>query len=104
MVRAARAPDLEFSVNRTVYLRLVMIGAVALALSACGRKGPLDPPPGGYALEHSTLLRTPVSGQGLRRPVEQHDQAKPEVEYDDSGRPIAPPGPKRHSPADWLLN
>jgi len=81
-----------------------MIGALALALSACGRKGPLDPPPGGYVLEHSTLLQTPVTNRGAQRPVEQHEQAKPQVEYDEEGRPIAPPGPKRQSPIDWLLN
>jgi predicted small lipoprotein YifL len=94
-------PDLEFCVNRSVCLRLAMIGALALTLSACGRKGPLDPPPGGQALEHNTLSRTPVSNLGTH-PVE--EQAKPQVEYDEDGRPIAPPGPKKRSPADWLLN
>jgi predicted small lipoprotein YifL len=79
-----------------------MIGAVALTLSACGRKGPLDPPPGGQVLERSTLLRTPVTNTGAPRPVE--EQPKPQVEYDEDGRPIAPPGPRKHSPADWLLN
>ena len=34
-------------------LSVAVIGALALALplAACGRKGPLDPPPGGYVLE-----------------------------------------------------
>ena len=44
---------------------LAVIGALALALSlaACGRKGALDPPPGGYQLEPS-VTRTPVTGSG----------------------------------------
>jgi|SRR6185312_1522027 predicted small lipoprotein YifL len=97
-------PDLEFVVNRSVCLHLAMIGVLGLTLSACGRKGPLDPPPGGYVLERNTLMRTPVSGRGAQRPVEQQEQAKPQVEYDEDGRPVAPPGPKKRSPADWLLD
>jgi predicted small lipoprotein YifL len=86
----------ELVVKRSLCLPLVMIGALAAALplSACGRKGSLDPPPGGMALDARTA-RTPVSGQGLRP-----DQP----EFDAQGRPVAPTGPKRRIPADWLLD
>ena len=72
-----------------------MIGALAAAglLSACGRKGPLDPPPGGYALQRG--LVTDVTSKGAEAPPTQ---------YDAEGRPIAPTGPKRRVPGDWLLD
>jgi predicted small lipoprotein YifL len=86
----------EQIVKRSIWLSLVMTGALAAALplSACGRKGPLDPPPGGMALD-SRSAATPVSRQGLRP-----DQP----ESDTEGRPLAPAGPKRRIPADWLLD
>jgi predicted small lipoprotein YifL len=78
---------------------VALIGAVALALplAACGRKGPLDPPPGGYALEQGTA-QTPVSGAGVTRPKDT------QPEYDEAGRPIVRQGPKRKLPADWLID
>jgi len=77
---------------------LVAIGIVVLALplAACGRKGPLDPPPGGYRLEPGTA-RTPTSRRGETRP-----QERPQ-DYDEDGRPIIPEGPKRSFPLDPLI-
>jgi len=64
--------------------RVLAISALALALgltlSACGRRGPLEMPPG--------VAMTP---QGP-------------VEFDSEGRPIAPPGQKRRLPIDALLD
>ena len=64
--------------------RVVAISALALALgltlSACGRRGPLEMPPG-----------TMLSPQGP-------------VELDAQGRPVAPPGEKKRLPIDWLLD
>ena len=78
---------------------VALIGALALALplAACGRKGPLDPPPGGYALEQGTA-KTPVSGAGVTTSRDK------QPEYDEDGRPIAPQGLKRKLPADWLID
>jgi predicted small lipoprotein YifL len=68
--------------DRTI--RVLAISALALALgltlSACGRRGPLDTPPG--------YVNTP---QGP-------------VELDAQGRPLAPPGDKKRLPIDWLLD
>ena len=65
-------------------IRLAAISALLLALglslSACGRKGPLDSPPGTY--------NTP---QGV-------------IELDAEGRPLAPPGEKKRLPIDVLLD
>ena len=68
--------------DRTV--RLMAISALALALgltlSACGRRGPLEAPPG--------VVNTP---QGP-------------IEVDPQGRPLAPTGEKKRLPIDWLLD
>jgi hypothetical protein len=84
--------------NRSSFF-LAVIGALALALplSACGRKGGLDPPPGGSRLEAGTV-RTPVTRRGAEPPVEKAP------EYDADGRPIAPTGPRKKLPADWLID
>ena len=78
---------------------LVLIGALALALplSGCGRKGGLDPPPGGSQLE-AGAVRTPVTRRGA--PV----TPEKAPEYDEDGRPIAPTGPRKKLPADWLID
>ena len=73
---------------------MISVLAAACLLSACGRKGALDPPPGGLALEPATL-RTPVTGRA---------GAPAQPEYDEEGKPIAPAGQKRRIPADWLID
>jgi predicted small lipoprotein YifL len=64
------------------YLRLALAGALAAAftLGACGRKGPLDPPPGAS-----------LTGE----------QGATAVGPD--GKPV-PQGPKKRIPLDVLLN
>ena len=79
------------------FFRLATIGALAVAacvLTGCGRKGPLDPPPGGWDLPQGTS-QTPVSNRAAPPPPQ---------EYDAEGKPVAPQGPKRRTPADWLLD
>ena len=62
---------------------LLLLGALvaALGLAACGRKGPLDPPPA-----------SAVPADGVR-PSNIGSEQAPE-----------PGPPKRHLPIDWLLN
>jgi len=84
--------------NHSIYLRIALIGvlAAALPLAGCGRKGPLDPPPGGSQLG-SVGVKTPVSGRTAPPPKE-----KP-PEYDEDGRPIIPEGQKKKLFLDWLI-
>jgi predicted small lipoprotein YifL len=91
MVSAMREPQL----NRSFCLRLAMIGAVACLLAACGRKGALDPPPGGMALDSRPGMATPVTNRA---------GAPAPPEYDEEGKPVAPPGQKRRIPPDWLID
>jgi predicted small lipoprotein YifL len=71
------------------FIRVALIGAIAasLGLTACGRKGPLDPPPG------ASLAGAQAVPAGDNRPVLGVD-----------GKPIAPGGKNRPIPLDVLLN
>jgi predicted small lipoprotein YifL len=87
----------ECKVNRNVYLGFATVGALsaALLLAGCGRKGPLDPPPGGYVLQPS-VGKTPVSKRGLQPGQRQ--------ESNGEEQPAVPEGPRRRTPLDWLLD
>ena len=76
-------------------LRLAVIGALvalvaSIGLSACGRKGPLDPPPGAS-----------LAGQQIT-PEDIDTRDKPLLGRD--GKPIAPAGQNKRIPLDVLLN
>jgi predicted small lipoprotein YifL len=85
--------------DRRPLLRFALIGALAasFALAACGRKGPLDPPPSA-----SLAGEQPVPG----------DQSGPDGAQVNSrgqplgpdGRPIAPGMRDKRIPLDVLLN
>jgi predicted small lipoprotein YifL len=89
-------PESDVPQRNRLLISIAVVGALALTLAGCGRKGPLDPPPGGYVLDPT--ISTPVTGKGeaLRK--------RTAPTYDEDGRPIAPDGPKRRTPADWLLD
>jgi predicted small lipoprotein YifL len=90
-------PESDVPRRNRLLISCAIIGALTLTLAGCGRKGALDPPPGGYALEQTTTM-TPVTGKGERL------APRTGPAYDENGRPIAPEGPKRRTPADWLLD
>ena len=74
-----------------------MVGALAavLLLPGCGRKGPLDPPPASSQLQPGA---PPQSAPGAPPEKSMHQ------DFDEDGRPVAPPGRKVHQFLDWLLN
>ena len=84
-------------------LRLAAIGAVALALSACGRKGPLDPPPGAAAPSQPQAqtpgLMSPVGAAPIGAPPSSGNSG-----FSSNGRAQAPRGEKKSIPLDVLLN
>src|SRR5450830_654217 len=87
------------------FLRLALIGALAasLGLAACGRKGPLDPPPGaslaGEPQTHNPSLMSPVGAAPIGG---QATDNNPSVGPD--GQPLAPKGANKRIPLDVLLN
>ena len=97
MVREISEPAVSRPNRSSFFLAVIGALALALPLSACGRKGALDPPPGGSRLEGGAV-RTPVS----RRGADPVPEKAPE--YDENGRPIAPAGQKKKLPGDWLID
>jgi predicted small lipoprotein YifL len=87
------------------FLRLALIGVAvaALGLTACGRKGPLDPPPGASLTGEpqanmpnlmSKRTSTPIGGEAKEG----------EAGIGSDGQPVAPKGERKHTPLDALLN
>jgi predicted small lipoprotein YifL len=72
--------------------KLALIAALvaSLGLTACGRKGPLDPPPGASLAGDQTA---PAGDARYGPPVRGPD-----------GKPLAPAGPNKPIPLDVLLN
>jgi predicted small lipoprotein YifL len=87
------------------FFRLATIGVLALSLglTACGRKGPLDPPPGA-SLDGVTQPDLPdMSANGRQIPIGGEDlDGNPGVGPD--GQPRAAKGPQKRIPLDVLLN
>jgi predicted small lipoprotein YifL len=73
--------------------RLALVAALAasLGLTACGRKGPLDPPPAASLTGEQTV--TTGDEPRANRPILGPD-----------GKPIAPGLPNKRIPLDVLLN
>ncbi len=90
------------------FFHLALIGALAasLALAACGRKGPLDAPPGA-SVQGEPQANNPIN-PSLMSPIGATPiggKAKDDFAgVDSSGRAVAPKGEKKHIPLDVLLN
>ena len=87
------------------WLRLALAGALvgALALGACGRKGPLDPPPGA-SLEGVPQANMPSLMSNTGKPQNVGGQPTDNPEFGPDGRPLAPKGANKRIPLDSLLN
>lgn len=85
--------------------RLAVAAAMAalLVLGGCGRKGPLDPPPGasvaGEPAPQSGGLLTPMAA-----PIGGGATSSAPAALGPDGRPLAPKGPDRPIFLDGLLN
>jgi predicted small lipoprotein YifL len=80
----------RFAVRPLVSLALIGAFAAALTLAGCGRKGPLDPPPG-------------ASIDGVAQPNMPDLMSKTGKEPED-GKSKAPKGPDKRIPLDAILN
>jgi predicted small lipoprotein YifL len=81
-----------------VRLALAAAVIVGLGLSACGRAGPLELPPGPAAAPSASVAPTGLSPAAAR---EQELAAK--NGFDKYGNPVAPAGPSRGFILDPLL-
>jgi len=73
-----------------LHLALIGVLAASIGLSACGRKGPLDPPPGASFTDEQA---TPAGVKTRDKPIMGPD-----------GKPLAPAGVNKPIPLDVLLN
>ncbi|MCX7310755.1 MAG: lipoprotein [Alphaproteobacteria bacterium] len=96
MVREIPEPALS-RLNRPFSAATIGALALALMLAGCGRKGPLDLPPGNY---QSDSVAAPVAGGRNAAPPPKAT----EPDYDEDGRPIVSKGPKKRLPIDWLID
>ena len=87
------------------FLRLALIGALAasLGLAACGRKGPLDPPPGASLAGGPQANMPELMGTKRSTPIGGQAQDG-NAGVGPDGQPLAPKGPKKQIPLDVLLN
>src|SRR5690348_9529684 len=84
-------------------VRVLALGTLflsALALSACGRAGPLEPPPGPAAVSASRAQLT--QPDGTPAPGSAQDTAA-KTGFDPQGNPVATPAQKRSFILDPLL-
>jgi len=81
-------------------LALVAMVSLALALSACGRAGPLEPPPGPAAVPAPTAQITQPDGSPA--PGSTQDTAA-KSGFDAQGNPVATPSQRRTFILDPLL-
>ena len=86
------------------FLRLALTAALAasLGLAACGRKGPLDAPPGTSLVGEQSNAPNPMSNP-IATPIGGHAK-EGDAGVRPDGQPLAPKGPKKQIPLDVLLN
>jgi predicted small lipoprotein YifL len=89
---------------------VVLLAASVLALTGCGRKGPLDlPPTGSQSQSQSSGSQSPVAQSSAAEPTDTDAQraATPSLfnsTYGADAAPTAGKGPKRSFVLDPLLN
>jgi len=83
---------------------LVLLGAAAFGLTACGRAGPLELPPGPAVGASPTASAAPAAS--LAAPVANGpltQEAAQKNGFDAYGNPVAPAGQKKPFLLDFLL-
>lgn len=86
---------------RFAYLAAIGMFAAALTLAACGRKGPVDPPPSEGA---AAPAKRTSAAPGLN-PLQSREKSTTPAAFDADGRPVASGrAPKRPLPMDWLID
>ena len=89
--------------DRRPFIRLALIGALvaSFALAACGRKGPLDPPPSASLAGEQPVVGAPAAPDV--QPAPEGAQVY-RVPIGPDGKPIAPGMRDKRIPLDVLLN
>ena len=78
----------------------VLLVSLAVGLAGCGRKGPLDLPPGDMPspqANNSNLTQPAFGSSSITPGSQQQTSNQPPNAYDSQGRPIYQPTPKNKS-------
>jgi predicted small lipoprotein YifL len=86
----------EFLVTASPFLRLALVGVLALSISGCGRKGALDPPPRASAQQ--------APGQEPGQPAQPGQPGQAGLTEDEYGNPVVSQGRKKPFLLDAILN
>ncbi len=88
------------------FTRLAMIAVLAatLGLAGCGRKGPLDPPPGASLAEPAEAAPHASSSAAAINPMAAPAKSTTPDAFGPNGEPIAPKGPKKSLFLDWFID
>jgi len=84
---------------------LILLGAAAFTLAACGRSAPLEPPPSPAAAPTASALPPgPATPGDSYSPNSQAAQERAQkTGFDSFGNPVAPPGQKKSFVLDPIL-
>ena len=80
---------------------IVFVAAIALSLTSCGRRGPLEPPPGA-AVSNAPLTGTPGDYEAPANPGELAGQNT--ATSSGAGAPAVAKQPPPHAPKPFLLD
>jgi predicted small lipoprotein YifL len=84
---------------RFAHLAVIGVLAAAFALAGCGRKGPLDPPPGAVSEKPAQQKSAGFN------PISSREKTDGSAGFDADGKPVAPANaPAKRLPMDWLLD
>lgn len=91
---------IDISSQRLVRIAAIGVVMATLGLSACGRKGPLDPPPGAAAPGQTSLQPAPAPGEPAPGGA-----APAFAGVGPNGKAVAPPPSGNRQPfiLDWLV-
>jgi predicted small lipoprotein YifL len=81
---------------------IALVAAIALSLASCGRRGPLEPPPGVPTVSNAPLTGTPGDYEASANPGEPARQST--AAPSGAEAPAAAKQPLRRAPKPFLLD
>jgi predicted small lipoprotein YifL len=87
---------------RLAHVAVIGALATAFAVSGCGRKGALDPPPGSAAAAQPASSSS--RGASINPMAREATPQRSGGGFDEQGRPMGSQGARKPLPMDWLID